>query len=380
LKKECPDKSVASPSQPKPLYVNPYLFLHSVGEEICVWDYFHHQQFILDAPHLDRLIAHLTSPPLSSSPLDNIFLEEGILSETPFPRHQWGWDLLGQIYHFGTRDLDEPEQRSTLARATDFLNACSAFEKRQLQTGTPDPFIGLPRIDLPDWRSDHFDLNLGKALEARMTSRVFNGESISLHDLSACLGMTFAQKENPWPEADIHKVTFLGKRRTSPSAGGLHSVIPYIVAFHVEGLAPGLYGYDDVSHQLVLRASYTAAELDTHVTRLCGDQFFGENAACGIFFVSRLDQVWTKYPHSRAYRDVFLDGGHLSQTLLLLATSLEWNTWITAYFRDTELVSFLHLRSDADLPLLYVALGKGDRQALHPSVLEALRLRQKEST
>jgi SagB-type dehydrogenase family enzyme len=378
LKKECQDKNVASLSQRKQFYVNPYLFLHSVGEEICVWDYLHHQQFILDTPHLDRLIVHLTSPPLSSSPLDNIFLEEGILSETPFPTHNWGWDLLAQIYHFGTRDLDEPEDRSTLARANDFLSACSTFEKKQLQIETSDPFSGLPRIDLPSWNEDHFDLNLGKVLEARMTSRVFSGGAISLDDLSACLGMTFGQKENPWPEASIHKVTFLGKRRTSPSAGGLHSVTPYIVAFHVDGLAPGLYGYDDASHQLILMATFTAAELDTHVTRLCGDQFFGENAACGIFFVSRLDQVWTKYPHSRAYRDVFLDGGHLSQTLLLLATSLEWNTWITAYFRDTELLSFLHLRPDTDLPFLYVALGKGDRQALHPTVLEALRLRQKE--
>ena len=94
--------------------------------------------------------------------------------------------------------------------------------------------------------------------------------------------------------------------------------------------------------------------------------------AFGVFFVSDLDAVWTKYLHSRAYREIFLDTGHLSQTMQLLATSLALNTWISGYFRDEILIDYLQL-TPQQAPILYVGVGKGERTPIHPDMRDALK-------
>ena len=91
------------------------------------------------------------------------------------------------------------------------------------------------------------------------------------------------------------------------------------------------------------------------------------------FLVSDLDQVWSKYLHSRAYREIFLDAGHLSQTFQLVATALSLNTWLSGYFRDDDLMEFLRIQGENKVPIIFVGGGKGERTPLHPEMVEGLK-------
>lgn len=103
------------------------------------------------------------------------------------------------------------------------------------------------------------------------------------------------------------------------------------------------------------------------------DQFYMEGLAFGVFMVSDLTRVWEKYLHSRAYREIFLDAGHLSQTLQLTATSLSLNTWVSGYFRDDDLINYLGITEENKAPLLFVGIGKGNRTPLHPDMIKSLK-------
>ena len=137
----------------------------------------------------------------------------------------------------------------------------------------------------------------------------------------------------------------------------------------VEGIESGLYTYNCKEHSLSLVHNDLSEKT---LVSIMADQFYMEGLAFGVFLVSDLEKVWAKYLHSRAYREIFLDAGHLSQTLQLMATSLSLNTWISGYFRDDDLMSFLKVSDKSKAPLLFVGVGRGQSTPLHPDMLEAL--------
>jgi SagB-type dehydrogenase family enzyme len=158
----------------------------------------------------------------------------------------------------------------------------------------------------------------------------------------------------------------LGYRRTSPSGGALHPVEVALFVNNVQGIGPGIYFYDSLNHSLI--RTHDAPPDDTIQKALDG-QFFAKGCAVGMVLIGHFNKVWTKYPHSRSYKDIYLDAGHVSQTCLLSATALNLQTWVTAWFRDRELSSLLDISGMETAPLFFIGLGHGSGQAVPTAFL-----------
>ena len=85
--------------------------------------------------------------------------------------------------------------------------------------------------------------------------------------------------------------------------------------------------------------------------------------AFGIYITARLNKYWWKYKHSRSYRIMLLDIGHVSQTLLLSCTAAQLKTWQTGAFLDSEIEQLLGIDGYNESVILYVGAGHGSNDA-----------------
>lgn len=182
------------------------------------------------------------------------------------------------------------------------------------------PVRGGPRTELtPSGR----DSALRDVLARRRTVRAFDGEPVTLDELSTLLRWVWG----------AHGTTRLagndvGVRRTSPSGGSFHPIEVYPLVRRVEGVEPGLYHYLTGDHALELVSAPDTRALIEEAT--AGQWFFADSDVAFVM-TARFGRSFRKYRrHAKVYRAVFLDAGHLSQTFYLLCTELGLGPWITA--------------------------------------------------
>ena len=207
-------------------------------------------------------------------------------------------------------------------------------------------------------------------MKARKTSREFYGEPVTLLELSTILHASFGLINGTWNELEENNLKAVALHKASPSGGGLHPEEAYVVVYRVEGLDPGIYYYQVRDHKLTL---LKVGDFEKEVIAINFNQFYAKGTAFGIFITARFDKTWWKYSHSRAYRVVLLDIGHVSQTFLLCATALGLNTWLTAAFKDDELHRLLGIDGINEGAIFYVAAGKGSNKAIPEKMLQYLR-------
>ena len=152
--------------------------------------------------------------------------------------------------------------------------------------------------------------------------------------------------------------------RASPSAGGLYPAEIYLVVRQgVDGLEPGLYGYNPLRHQLapLWSGPDAAAALDL----AC----YGNAAVLAAPLVLITSGVFQRSGWrygERAYRRVLLDSGHLLGNALLAATALGLRTHLTSAFCDQRLNTLLRADESAEGALAVLAanlLGAVERPA-----------------
>jgi SagB-type dehydrogenase family enzyme len=277
----------------------------------------------------------------------------------------WGWDVLSKIFHFGTKIrqadishqiVDDPK-RFVLEHI--FLAESALKNSPDIYTEKVGVTHTLPPPDFSMLNSVEF-LHI---LKKRKTSRSFDNISLSIDILSTLLYIVFGDF-HPVNHEDYTKYGFqqIGLRKSSPSAGGLHSSEAYILALNIKNLEPGIYHYQAHKHILSL---IRKVDLSVELSNLLCGQYFAQGLSLGIFITSRFDKIWHKYPHSRAYRVALLDIGHLSQTFQLTATALGLNTWLSGAFVDSEVTRLLDLKDDgSEQPLFFVGAGFGDGSPL----------------
>ena len=72
--------------------------------------------------------------------------------------------------------------------------------------------------------------------------------------------------------------------------------------------------------------------------------------------------MW-KYGHSRAYRMVLIDAGHLGQTFCLVATALGLAPFTTMAFSESGLEALLGLDGVRECPIYVAGVGMPDAGA-----------------
>lgn len=124
-------------------------------------------------------------------------------------------------------------------------------------------------------------------------------------------------------------------KKNSPAGGGLHAVEAYVLVQRVEGVAPGFYHYLSMAHALEPLRALSPAEAKDFAHRFVAGQDWFEDAPAMVIMAARFDRLFWKYRrHTKAWRVVHLDVGHLSQTMYLSATELGLGCFVTAAIND----------------------------------------------
>ncbi|MBM3468406.1 MAG: SagB/ThcOx family dehydrogenase [Alphaproteobacteria bacterium] len=346
------------------LHLNTDLFFLLKDQDIILWDYKNHQQFTLSLAYFERLVTHSRGNVEELNEIDQSLLNEGILlSEAP-PVPIWQWDKLSYIFHIGTRNVVEDSHETIEDWVAQYVSDCETAVQimpPKMLIRREGAFSSLPTPDL-SYLNQHSFLDI---LKGRQTIRNFNGSPVSREILSTLLFVTFGLFHGPWAELSDAGLREVGMRKTSASGGGLHPNEAYVSIHNVEGVKPGIYHYDVERHALVL---INDAINDDNISALCMGQPFGRGIAFGVFLVAYFGKIWWKYPHSRGYRVVLLDAGHLSQTFQLVASSLGVLTWMTANIHDVNVSSLLKLEGVHQSPLHFLGTGYGEKSGIYSGV------------
>jgi len=349
------------------VFLNPYLFFIILEGKLIAWDYKNHQQFEFDEKYLSRLL-DISNSPISHHQIDTELMENNLILDQE-EKVEWGWDCLSKIFHFGTKISEDDLLGINTEDASLFASEYMKLSEDTLLT-SPSLFIEKKGetvyLPLPDL-SQLADIDLLSVLTKRKTCRTFYDESVSLETLSSLLYVTFGNFYSERKEYDNLGLERIGLRKTSPAGGGLHASEAYLVAFNVDGLPQGIYHYQAHAHILTLINSETSFGEFKKI--FCG-QYYMENLSFGVFVTSRLEKLWHKYPHSRAYRVALLDIGHLSQTFQLVATALNLSPWLSGAFIDDEVSKMLMLDEISEQPLFFVGAGYGPGLSLDPMTAE----------
>lgn len=200
-----------------------------------------------------------------------------------------------------------------------------------LELGVPGGAVKLPRA-----ASGLLDETMFK----RYTGRNYDKQAgLTLPTAARLLQRTFGAQElrQVGPHASVLK-------KTSPSGGGLHPVEAFVLAQRIDGVAPGLYHYHPIDHELRLLRALDGEQAAEVALQMVADQTWLADAAMQIVLVGRTERTFWKYRnHHKAYRALALDAGHLSQTFYLLAAEAGLAAFITAAVNDVDIERLLEL-------------------------------------
>ena len=172
---------------------------------------------------------------------------------------------------------------------------------------------------------------LDELMAGRSTCRNFDPDfSLPLAEFSAVLHRVFgAQATQTLAPGAV------ALKKNSPSGGGLHPIEAFLLVQRVEGLASGLYHYHSTAHALEPMRLLSAEAIAPLAHELVAGQAWFANAPLLVLMAARFQRNYWKYRnHSKAWRVIQLDAGHLSQNLYLSATELGYGAFVTGAIND----------------------------------------------
>jgi SagB-type dehydrogenase family enzyme len=232
------------------------------------------------------------------------------------------WDATNHSAEFSTEKF----------RHLHALNSSSAFLRKAQRFFQ---FFKAPTVTtepVPD-----LDFQLIAALNQRKSTRNFSYRPLLKKDIVALISPCLSLKNN---------------RMGAPSAGALYPLDIYIVCLHAKDLETGIYSWRAGAHDLtLLRPLPSTSDLSKN--------FFGglpSNISAIFFLVARVEPVIEKYG-LRSFRLLFLEAGHLCQSLWLLATAQKIAYLVRDDFFDQDITRYLALHPLQQKVLTSVMLG-----------------------
>lgn len=191
-------------------------------------------------------------------------------------------------------------------------------------------------------------------LERRKTCRNFDdAQCVNADDLATML-------QRVWGAMGTLEMApgAVAVKKNSPAGGGLHAVEAYVLVQRAEGLVPGLYHYLALDHALEPLQTMSAEQAAALAHQCVAGQHWFANAPVIVIMTARFDRLFWKYRrHSKAWRVVHLDVGHLSQTMYLSAADLGLGAFVTAAINDGDIASALGLQVMQEDAIALVGFG-----------------------
>jgi SagB-type dehydrogenase family enzyme len=140
-----------------------------------------------------------------------------------------------------------------------------------------------------------------------------------------------------WAAQGITAEQFGYKFRTVPSAGALYPLETYIVVNDVERIPQGVYHYNVTEHCL---EQLKEGDYRVTIARAALDQRIAYDANLVFVWTAVFPRCKWKYKQ-RAYRYVYLDAGHIAQTVALAAVAVGLGSCQIAALYDEEVNDLL---------------------------------------
>lgn len=277
----------------------------------------------------------------------------------------WKHNVASALYHAAARDIryiQDPDERDAFVLT------------RLRQDGRPPTFKRYRTVRVTRLPTGHLqhgsDANaLARILSARRTVRQFKPQAVPLEDVAALLHRTWGQ--SGWLQAGV-----LGRvpTRTSPSAGALHPIECYVLAWSVRGLPAGLYHYDVPAAGLRLLKPGSVRGM---AMRAASGQRWVAQAAFMCVMTAVFERTLWKYELENAYRTVWYEAGHLGQTFALLATARGLGAFTTAAMQDSYIERLLGIDGVKELPVYLCGAGVPDPERQFPRWIPLDRRRRR---
>jgi len=199
-----------------------------------------------------------------------------------------------------------------------------------------------PRVKLPEPETAG-GMPIWEAAGRRRSVRDFRRTPVSLTDLSQLL----------WASQGVTKTMGEYALRSAPSAGALYPIETYLSVQSVQGIEPGIYHYIVREHGLDL---LRPGDFREAVAEAALDQPFLAEAAVVFAWTALFARSKWKYKE-RAYRYVYLDAGHIAQSVALAAVALGLGSCQVAALYDDEVNVILGVDGKEESIVYMTAVG-----------------------
>ena len=96
-------------------YINPNLFFFFEKGSLCLWSYEAHEQFEIEKDLITLLMDISQNKEVNKdNPLLVDLLENDVVRTTPYESVDWGWDQLSRIFHIGTQNVPELQDKGSV--------------------------------------------------------------------------------------------------------------------------------------------------------------------------------------------------------------------------------------------------------------------------
>jgi SagB-type dehydrogenase family enzyme len=128
----------------------------------------------------------------------------------------------------------------------------------------------------------------------------------------------------------------------------------YLAIYNVEDIASGIYVYNYSHHSICL---ISEGDFRQDIRRLMWGQSAPLTGAWTIFLVLDFPQYQWRYRHERALRNLYIEIGRISQSLLLCAQALNCGSFPTPAFKDEETALLLKTNTYKQYPAYSITMG-----------------------
>ncbi len=205
---------------------------------------------------------------------------------------------------------------------------------------------------IPPDESLFSDEPLPSVLLKRRSVRAFVNEPVSQKAFSNLLYFSFGINGH-YNETKEHTRMNL---YAFPTAGGICSLMFYVVVLNVEGIANGIYLYNPIKHCLnIICKNFTHDEY----RNLTASISLTANAAFSIHIVGDMKYTGYKYGN-RGYRFMHLEAGHAVQNIYLTSTGMALGAIASGGFFDNGFFKYLSIDCEQKFLIYEVFVGTPD--------------------